>query len=201
VSFSTSLFRHTAAAVALFLALSAVCVADVPAATAPAEPALCPIGLRVDKVKDHDDELVFSLWSDDEAGKASGTFILYGGTQRYRIAFVDTVAADRRNTKIAPTPDTVEAPACAKPYVTAYTPHPSAAEAPMGRYYNGPVVVMVVVGADGKLLGQRVEKSSRQKPFDDAALAAAAKSGFAPQIYRCEPVTGDYLYVVVFSPT
>jgi TonB family protein len=276
VTYPIRFVRHIAAVLALLLALSGVCVADVLPTTAPAEPALCPIGLRVDKVKDHDDELVFSLWSDDEAGKATGTFVLYAGTQRYRIAFAEAVAADVRDTKIEPTPivvqfspgtqvesgyiaslngdpclvhspfvksslqtyvqtygpssgtlvypdwaaalktffadasamsplvasdpEIVDAPSCARPYVMAYTRTPSSAITPPGfNFFDGDVDIRVAVAAIGDLLGMRIDKSSRQKPIDAAALAAAARSRFAPQIYRCNPVTGNYIFVVAFG--
>lgn len=37
------------------------------------------------------------------------------------------------------------------------------------------------------------------EPVDATATADAERSRFAPEIYRCAPVTGSYLFVVLFA--
>jgi TonB family protein len=243
-------------------------------ATTPQPPRLCPLSVRVYTLDGHDDEAVFALWSDKNAGVASGTIAVYAGDRRYRIGFLNAVAADDRNTKELPTPivlrfsgpthvdsayveslsdgdctihepyvtseketyaarygksktavypdwsqamatfmaqaaakppldapagEIVAAPACSKPYVMAYTTKPVAAAAPAGEMFNGEVAFKVDVNADGSLRAVRVEKSSRLKPVDRAAFESVARSQFAPQIYRCIPVSGDYMFYVKFE--
>jgi TonB family protein len=81
----------------------------------------------------------------------------------------------------------------------AYTTKPVAAAAPAGEMFNGEVAFKVDVNADGSLRAVRVEKSSRLKPVDRAAFESVARSQFAPQIYRCTPVSGDYMFYVKFQ--
>lgn len=249
--------------------LSAIGSGQTPAPAAASE--YCPIHLHVDALKGHDDEVALTLWSDEEAGKATGTIILYAGKSRYRIPFVDAIAADIRNSRIPPTPivvrigptrvdsgfvgsldggdcqiknpfvrsplqtfvqrygagplgiypdwtktmedlllraaetpplptpeaESVDAPECARPYVGAYTKLAATVSSPENTF-GGSVVVNVAIADDGKLLGVRIDKSSSRKAYDRAALGATARSKFAPQIYRCNPVRGNYLFIVTF---
>jgi TonB family protein len=98
----------------------------------------------------------------------------------------------------APSAETIEAPNCAKPYARAYTTHP-AIPAPNQSPYRGEVVVRVTIAGNGSLLGLRVDKSSHVALADAIAVDATARSQFAPQVYRCAPITGVYLFVVEFS--
>jgi TonB family protein len=99
----------------------------------------------------------------------------------------------------ASTPETVSAPECAQPYVAASTVRAVPAISPMQNTYSGVVAIDLGVSESGSILGMRIDKSSRQKFVDQAAVTAAAQSRFAPQIYRCQPVSGDYLFLVGFS--
>jgi TonB family protein len=98
----------------------------------------------------------------------------------------------------AGTPETVEAPACAKPYVAASAVRAVPPISPLGNSYSGVVAIDLAVSESGSVLGTRVDKSSRQKFVDEAAVTAAAESRFAPQIYRCQPISGTYLFFTKF---
>jgi hypothetical protein len=37
------------------------------------------------------------------------------------------------------------------------------------------------------------------KAHDQAAIIAAGQSRYAPQIYRCNPISGDYFFIVEFE--
>ncbi len=99
----------------------------------------------------------------------------------------------------AGTPETVEAPACAKPYVAASTVRAAPAISPPGNTYSGLVAIDLAVSESGSVLGMRVDRSSRRKSVDEAAESAAAQSRFAAQIYRCQPISGNYLFFAGFS--
>lgn len=239
------------------------------------EPGYCAVGVRAQTLKGHNDEVVLSLWADDNPARATGTIAVYQGNTRYSIPFTGAIAADQRNTSVLPTPivvhfdsaakvdsgyvaaldgtpclihnpfvrnglemyhpmygpplrtriypdwtkawnaflelaalappvspsasETVDAPACAKPYVMAYTAHAFAPETPPENFFSGPVAIKLAVGTDGGLLALRVELSSRFPRYDAAAVDAVERSRFAPEIYRCAPVTGDYIFYVVFQ--
>jgi outer membrane biosynthesis protein TonB len=45
----------------------------------------------------------------------------------------------------------------------------------------------------------RIDKSSNDKRFDQNALYPVSRSTFAPQIYRCAPVTGNFIFLVEFT--
>jgi len=99
------------------------------------------------------------------------------------------------------TPETVDAPACALPYAMAHTTKPVPAVAPRQNSYDGAVVLVLAIDTNGALLNLRVEKSSRLPQVDAAAVDSAQATRFAPQVYRCNPVTGAALYSVRFSRT
>jgi hypothetical protein len=46
----------------------------------------------------------------------------------------------------------------------------------------------------------RIDHPLSDKAFELAAAVTVGKSKFAPQIYRCKPVTTDYYLAVKFSP-
>jgi TonB family protein len=78
-------------------------------ATAPAEPVvptddICNISVNVRAIKEHPDEVAFTLWGDDAPGLASGDVVFFAGTERYRISFEDAVAAHYLDIKAPPTP-------------------------------------------------------------------------------------------------
>lgn len=101
----------------------------------------------------------------------------------------------------APDAEAVDDPACAQPYVTAHPTNAVTPVTPDHTPYDGRVVIALAIDTDGSLLGLRVEKSSRLPEVDAAAVDAARRSRFAPQIYRCDPVTGATLFDVRFSHT
>ena len=259
---------------ALFANRGAYAQEAAPSQPAP-PPGYCPVSVRVDPLKGGDNEVVFSLWADDRAAKATGTLVVYAGNQRYRIPFAGAVAADNRNTTVLPTPivvrfatatrvdsayvaslndagclvrnpfvrselqgytqapgpgdgsvyptwsqawkiflelaaaapalpapsaETVGAPACAQPYATVSATRPAQAVTPHQNSYDGPVVLTLAIDTDGSLLRFRVDKSSHLPWIDAAAVDAAERSRFAPQIYRCIPITGALLFSVRFAP-
>jgi hypothetical protein len=102
----------------------------------------------------------------------------------------------------APAAALAEKPACAKPNVeastTSYEPpvYPSKSKLD----FNGDIVVKIALGADGKVSALRMDHASSDSAFNLAAGVAAGKSKYAPQIYRCKPVTTDYYLDVKFSP-
>jgi TonB family protein len=232
---------------------------------------ICPISIRYYRLPGNDDVAVFGLWTDGAAGKATGSFVVYGSGRRYVFPFADAVAADDRNVRFPPTPIVlrfpppfrfqgayvnslngspcpihepavrsisatdiarvpkvqvypdwrdamrdffaeaaavtpadapagvpVDPPACKTPYADAYTKHAEKAETPYANGYAGYVVVKLEIGPDGKLTGMRIDKTSHSAAFDEAAAEAVRESTFAPQIFRCEPVSGDYLFYVNF---
>lgn len=101
----------------------------------------------------------------------------------------------------APAGESVEPPACERPYVYSSTTKAVAVVPPAGQPvpFNGEVAIKVDIAADGTMRAERVEATSHQQAYDRAALASAAESRFAPQIYRCIPVSGDYLFYVLFA--
>jgi protein TonB len=62
------------------------------------------------------------------------------------------------------------------------------------------VAVKVTIGPSGSLVNATISQSAGNMALDQAALAAARQSTYAPKIVNCEPVTGDYLFRVTFDP-
>jgi TonB family protein len=101
----------------------------------------------------------------------------------------------------SPKAETVDAPDCDRPYVTVHPTNAVAPVTPNRTIYDGRVVIALSIDTDGSLLGLRVEKSSHLPQVDAAAVDAAQRSRFAPQMYRCQAVTGASLFDVRFSHT
>jgi TonB family protein len=91
---------------------------------------------------------------------------------------------------------------CSTPYAPARTKSTEPAHTPHdgGPWFAGTIFVKVAITADGSTLALRVEKSSRVKAYDESAVIAAAQARYVAQIYRCAPVSGDYLFIVQFEP-
>jgi hypothetical protein len=113
------------------------------------------------------------------------------GLQKFRAAAAVTPAVLAAGARVDP-------PACDKPYVWASTTYAAPLEFPSSKMYTGLVAVRVTLDPSGHALAYHIDKNSYERPFNDAAVLAAAHSRFAPQIYRCSPVTGDYLFVADF---
>jgi TonB family protein len=94
----------------------------------------------------------------------------------------------------------VDEPHCAKPFVAPSTTYSEPAIIPpqQGRL-QVEIPVALEIDERGTPIAVRVLISSRNAAYDRAALVATARSRFAPRIYRCEPVTGDYLFFVEFD--
>lgn len=244
-------------------------------ATATASPAEVPCSVTAgySSIKARPNDVIFTLWSDDEAGLATGTLDFYVGNNRYTVPFTDAVAADYRSSKHQPTaigvhfdapttadsayvatldgkpcpihepfvsqriqigqlpedpdetivnnfpkwkpildgiaaaaqtmpapaPELVAAPACDHPYVHSKTTWDGDVRRPIGGTMTGLVYVTVAIRSDGSLAGTRVDAGFRESAYNIAATQAAKKSRFAAEIYRCEPVSGVYHYLVYFG--
>jgi protein TonB len=64
---------------------------------------------------------------------------------------------------------------------------------------TGRSTVMVTLDADGAVADVAVYRSSGFASLDQAALDAARGTQYAPEIYRCKPVDGKYLFVAEFT--
>ena len=59
---------------------------------------------------------------------------------------------------------------------------------------------LVTVGADGRPVGAKIARSSGSKAIDDAAVVAAMKSTYSPEVLDCKAKTGTYLFQVETPP-
>jgi TonB family protein len=108
--------------------------------------------------------------------------------------------AAKQTPEPAPQPDTVAAPACARPYAPASAKTVAQPSLPLGvQGRSGDVIVNVALGADGTVLGTRVLASSLGSAWQEQAVRAAQHSTFAAPVYRCAPVSGSYDLVVDFE--
>jgi TonB family protein len=62
------------------------------------------------------------------------------------------------------------------------------------------VYVTVTIGPTGSLVDAKVSRSAGNMSLDQAALAAARQSTYAPKIVDCQPTTGTYNFIVTFDP-
>jgi len=97
---------------------------------------------------------------------------------------------------------TLPPPTCATPYrdatvTNAQMPDYPAIARRLGN--TGTVVVIVGLSTAGAVSSASVLVSSGSPYLDAAALEAARKSRYAPQIFRCEPISGHYLFRADFS--
>lgn len=97
---------------------------------------------------------------------------------------------------------TVGKPDCAKPYIDAKAKeiwqagYPARARV-MGD--TGATAVMVDLDETGKLNGTVLYERSGSSDLDEAARGAAERTTYAPEIFRCAPVSGLYLFRVDFA--
>jgi TonB family protein len=96
------------------VALAALFI-KVPIASAQLPPAVsnqrnCSIGVRLDALPEHPDELLITLRG-QRAERASGTVTLYANERKYSIAFTDAIVAGLRDPTTLPTPVVVRLPA------------------------------------------------------------------------------------------
>lgn len=97
-------------------------------------------------------------------------------------------------------PPATPAPACSEPYVSAHTIDaisPSAPEDAAGM--EGTAEIQVSLDAAGRVTDVRVYHSTGSMGLDRAALDAARRSTYAPQIVDCQPAGGTYLFRVDFQ--
>lgn len=105
----------------------------------------------------------------------------------------------------APTaPPGTPKPACKTPYQDATVVQQAQPEYPDSAREQGlgevQVAVRVTIGPSGSLVNAAISQSAGNMALDQAALAAARQSTYAPKIVNCEAVTGDYLFRVTFDP-
>lgn len=62
------------------------------------------------------------------------------------------------------------------------------------------VVVQVTVSPTGSVLGETISQSGGNMAIDQAALAAARQTQYAPKLVNCQPVTGDTQILFPFDP-
>jgi TonB family protein len=62
------------------------------------------------------------------------------------------------------------------------------------------VLVEVTIGPKGDLVSAAIYTSSENAAVDRAAIVAAKQSTYAPKLVNCTPVTGDYLFRILFKP-
>jgi TonB family protein len=63
----------------------------------------------------------------------------------------------------------------------------------------GTVEVLVALGPEGREAWHAVYRSSGNESLDRAGENAAARSTYAPEIFRCVPVSGGYIYRADFA--
>jgi TonB family protein len=91
--------------------------------------------------------------------------------------------------------------ACSSPDVPAKT---LVAESPIitddeRNGFNGTAKVKVDLDAAGKVVGTSIYESTGSVPLDQAALAAARESRYAPEERDCKDVPGSYLFAIDFQ--
>lgn len=95
-------------------------------------------------------------------------------------------------------------PACKTPYQDATVVNQVTPEYPDAAREQGlgevQVAVEVTIGPSGNLVDAKIAQSGNNMQMDQAALAAARQSTYAPKVVNCQPVTGDYLFRVTFDP-
>ncbi|MDE2480745.1 MAG: TonB family protein [bacterium] len=63
---------------------------------------------------------------------------------------------------------------------------------------HGTVVLHLDISAEGTVTTHKVLESTGNKDLDLAALQAARRATYTPELIECKPVAGSYLFVVVF---
>jgi len=62
------------------------------------------------------------------------------------------------------------------------------------------VTVVVTIAPSGSLVSATIGQGSGNMAIDQAALATARQSTYAPKIVDCQPVQGQYNFKVTFDP-
>src|SRR5579872_2570965 len=95
-------------------------------------------------------------------------------------------------------------PACKTPYQDATVVNQAQPEYPDSARDLGlgevQVAVTVTIGPTGNLVDAKISQSAGNMALDQAALAAARQSTYAPKIVDCQPTTGSYYFRVTFDP-
>jgi protein TonB len=95
-------------------------------------------------------------------------------------------------------------PACKTPYQDATVVNQAQPEYPDAARDLGlgevQVAVTVTIGPEGNLVDAKISQSAGNMSLDQAALAAARQSTYAPKIVNCQPTTGSYYFKVTFDP-
>jgi protein TonB len=95
-------------------------------------------------------------------------------------------------------------PACKTPFQDATVVQQAQPEYPDSAREQGlgevQVAVRVTIGPSGSLVNATISQSAGNMALDQAALAAARQSTYAPKIVNCQPEQGDYLFRVTFDP-
>ena len=95
-------------------------------------------------------------------------------------------------------------PACKTPYQDATVVNQAQPEYPDSARDLGlgevQVAVTVTIGPSGNLVDAKIAQSAGNMALDQAALAAARQSTYAPKIVDCQPTTGSYYFKVTFDP-
>jgi hypothetical protein len=101
----------------------------------------------------------------------------------------------------APAGDVVETLTCSTPYAPGRTVEAAPAISPAFEPRStGIIDVWLATAPDGSVLQERVYRNSAalDGAYQSAALRAAGAARFAPQIYRCNPIGGEYKFRVIF---
>ncbi len=102
----------------------------------------------------------------------------------------------------APTPTPTPKAACAQPHVDAAVTHavePEYPEVARQQGLTGTTQVKVTLAENGAVIDAQVYASSGSTALDVAAIAAAKRSSFAPEIDDCRQHAGSYLFRAEFS--
>jgi TonB family protein len=97
----------------------------------------------------------------------------------------------------SPTPK----PACSAPDIAAKTIDAQSPEVPddVRDGFIGTAKVRVDLDAAGKVVGASIYESTGSVPLDQAAIAAARESRYAPEERDCKNVAGSYLFTIDFQ--
>ncbi len=118
----------------------------------------------------------------------------------------DPFPIDSPGPDVAPTTAPIVAtptpkPACSAPDIPAKTitvEQPSVSDEDRDGF-TGMAKVKVDLDAAGKVVGASVYESTGSVPLDQAALAAARASRYAPEEVDCKDVGGSYLFTIDFQ--
>jgi TonB family protein len=92
---------------------------------------------------------------------------------------------------------------CLKPYahakVDGYPMQPQYPVIARSMGATGMSAVRVALNADGSVAGASIYKSSGFDSLDQAALQAALATHYKPEIFRCEPIAGAYIFRAEFA--